>query len=197
MDSQANVQTQAADPAKAAPWKQDFMTRFGYGKQDSSATPQAVPEASRSVFQRVWDMYTPKQYKLPTEGSKAPPGDFESLFDKLLKQESGKRHRDDKGNLITSPVGAQGISQVMPKTGKRPGYGVAPLADDSENEYIRFGKDLLKAYTNEFGGDVRKGLAAYNAGPGRVGKLISQHGSQWETKLPAETKNYLKKILKD
>ena len=196
MASEVN-ETQPSSAPSATPWKQDFLGKFGYGSKGEAITPEAPPEASRSVFQRVWDMHTPKQYKLPTEGSKAPPGDFESLFDKVLKQESGKRHRDDKGNLITSRVGAQGISQVMPKTGKSPGYGVAPLADDSENEYIRFGKDLLKAYTNEFGGDVRKGLAAYNAGPKRVGDLVKDHGANWETKLPAETKKYLKKILKD
>lgn len=173
------------------------MSRFGFGKKEEAAPAEVAEKPSESIFQRIWNLYTPKRYEPPVEPSKGLAGDFESLFDRLLKQESGKRHRDKEGNLITSPVGAQGISQVMPKTGRDPGYGVAPLADDSEKEYIRFGKDLLKAYTNEFGGDVRKGLAAYNAGPGRVESIVKQYGDKWETKLPAETKNYLKKVLKD
>lgn len=184
-------------PANATPWKQDFMNRFGFGKKGEVVETQPPPEPNRAIFQRVWDMYTPKKYEAPVEASRGLPGDFEQVFDRLLKQESGKRHRDKEGNMITSPKGAQGISQVMPKTGRDPGYGVAPLADDSESEYIRFGKDLFRAYTSAFNGDIRKGLAAYNAGPGRISKLIETHGNKWESALPAETKNYLKKILKD
>jgi murein DD-endopeptidase MepM/ murein hydrolase activator NlpD len=44
-------------------------------------------------------------------------------------------------------------------------------------------------------GDVRKAMAAYNAGLGRVRSLVEAHGENWERGLPAETKQYLANIL--
>jgi len=46
------------------------------------------------------------------------------LWERLLKQESGTRQFDSKGNVVTSQVGALGISQVMPATAMDPGFGV-------------------------------------------------------------------------
>ena len=120
---------------------------------------------------------------------------MDSVFPKLIQAESRGQHKDASGKLTTSNVGAKGITQVMPASGKDPGYGVAPLKDESEGEYLRFGKELLTAYTKEFGGDIAKGLAAYNAGPGRVQKLVAKHGDNWQKYIPAETKGYLNKIL--
>ena len=119
----------------------------------------------------------------------------DDVFNRLIQAESRGKHRDASGKLTTSPVGALGITQVMPKSGRDPGFGVAPLKDDSEGEYLRFGKELLTAYTANFGGDIAKGLAAYNYGPGALQKVIDKHGDSWRDKLPAETKKYLTKIL--
>ena len=131
----------------------------------------------------------------PSSTSPSPSMGFEDVFARVVQAESRGKHRDASGALTTSPVGAQGITQVMPKTGQDPGYGVAPLKNDSEQEYLRFGKDLLKAYTREFGGDIAKGLAAYNWGPGSLKKAIKDNGEGWRDALPAETKKYLKTIL--
>ena len=150
-----------------------------------------------NIFDMVWGAYQPRVFQ-PQQAQAAPAkgGDsFDTLYQKVIQAESRGKHRNAAGELTTSPVGAKGISQVMPKTGVDPGYGVAPLKDDSEKEYLRFGKDLLRAYTNELGGDVRKGVAAYNHGIGAVQKKINRYGDEWETKLPAETKKYLKTIL--
>lgn len=151
-----------------------------------------------NIFDMVWGAYQPRVFQQPQQTQSAPSkgGDsFDTLFNKVVQAESRGKHRNAAGELTTSPVGAKGITQVMPKTGVDPGYGVAPLKDDSEKEYLRFGKDLLRAYTNELGGDVRKGLAAYNWGPAKVASAVKKYGDDWESKLPAETKNYLKKIL--
>lgn len=118
-----------------------------------------------------------------------------ALYAALLQQESGGRHRDKNGNLITSSAGALGISQIMPATGRNPGYGILPLQNDSEEEYLRVGREYLDAMLERFGGDRSKALAAYNAGEGTVRKAISKHGDNWLQGLPKETQNYVPSVL--
>lgn len=150
-----------------------------------------------SVFTR-----TPRaQPKVGMATGAAPKTDiFGQVFKNLIQAESRGRHTDDKGNLTTSPVGAQGITQVMPKTAKDPGYGVQPIKDGSEGEFLRFGEDYLRAMLKEFNGDYRKALAAYNHGPGGVRKAIMKAGKaghdDWLSLTPAETRNYVGKIMK-
>lgn len=121
---------------------------------------------------------------------------LDALTKAVFGQESGERHTDANGNLITSPVGARGISQVMPKTGADPGYGVRPLQNQSEAEYRRFGRDYLAAMLKNYGGDRRKALAAYNAGPGKVDEAVRRHGDDWLAHLPMETQNYVPGVLR-
>lgn len=126
--------------------------------------------------------------------------DFNKVFIKLVGAESGNRHYGADGNLLTSKAGARGVTQVMRKTGEDPGYGVTPLQNQSREEYMRFGKDYLRAMLNEFGGDYRKAVAAYNAGPGSVQKAVAtaeKKGGDWTQYLPkkSETIPYMQKIL--
>lgn len=125
--------------------------------------------------------------------------DFNQVFNKLVGAESRGVH-ETGGKLTTSPVGAQGITQVMPKTGANPGYGVTPIQNNSKDEYLRFGRDYLRAMLKEFDGDYEKAVAAYNAGAGSVKKAITQatkKGGDWKDYLPkkSETLPYLNKIL--
>ena len=96
----------------------------------------------------------------------------EKLLPFLINQESGGN------NNAVSPKGARGLTQVMPKTGEDPGYGVAPLKDQSPEEYRRFGKDYLVAMLNKYDGDVEKSLAAYNAGPGNVDDWVAASANE-------------------
>jgi soluble lytic murein transglycosylase-like protein len=68
----------------------------------------------------------------------------------------------------TSPVGARGLMQIMPDTGR--GLGVAnanSLYDPSVN--LRAGVRFLKSLGGKFS-DLKKVIASYNAGPGAVEK---------------------------
>lgn len=110
-----------------------------------------------------------------------------NYWDALIQQESGGRQS------AVSPKGATGIAQVMPGTGPE----AAQLAGREWNEEAwksdpeynsAIGRAYLRAQMRRFG-DPELGLAAYNAGPGRVQQMIEQ-GRQ----LPPETRNYVPAI---
>jgi hypothetical protein len=54
----------------------------------------------------------------------------------------------------------------------------------------------LKNETQRFGGDLAKGLAAYNAGGGNVQRAVRNGGANWLASLPAETRNYVPSIMR-
>lgn len=80
-----------------------------------------------------------------------------SLLEALVWQES--RWREN----ARSPVGAQGLAQLMPGTARY--LGVDPR-DPFAN--LEGGARYLREQLDRFEGDLEKALAAYNAGPGRV-----------------------------
>ena len=79
-----------------------------------------------------------------------------------------------------SPVGARGLTQLMPATARE--LGVADAFDGEEN--LRGGARYLATQIGRFG-DLRLALAAYNAGPNRVARL---------GRVPdiSETQNYVR-----
>lgn len=105
--------------------------------------------------------------------------------------ESGVRHYDRAGNIITSSAGAMGRMQTMPGTLRDPGFGVAPARDGSPQEMERVGKDYADAMYRRYG-STDKALAAYNWGPGKVDGAIKRYGDDWQSHLPAETRQYIR-----
>ena len=193
------------------PWEMDF------GPDKSEAPPvkeQSVKNPWEMDFGPSEKVQKPSQTILPTrmdysatmsgkrnvEPSKAPTeASIDEVFPKLIKQESKGKHTDATGNLTKSPVGAQGITQLMPSTAANPGFGIKPVQDQSEGEYLRVGKEYLQALYNKYK-DWPKALAAYNAGMGNVEKAVGKaerFGGDWKEYLPKkkETLPYIEKIL--
>ena len=82
-----------------------------------------------------------------------------------------------------SSAGAVGIMQLMPDTAAS--LGVNPY-DAQQN--VEGGAKYLQGLLNTFGGDVRKAVAAYNAGPNAV--------KEYNGVPPyKETQNYVDKVL--
>jgi soluble lytic murein transglycosylase-like protein len=82
-----------------------------------------------------------------------------------------------------SNKGAMGLMQLMPRTAT--GLSVSNPFDPQQN--VDAGVRHLKQLLNNFGGDVRLSLAAYNAGEGAVKRSGGVPRS-------AETQNYVKRI---
>jgi soluble lytic murein transglycosylase-like protein len=101
-----------------------------------------------------------------------------ALLKGLIQQESG--FNPNAG----SSAGAQGLTQLMPGTAKS--LGCTNPLDPAQS--IDAGARYLRQQLDTFGGDVRKALAAYNAGPGAV----QRYGG-----VPpyAETQQYVQKVI--
>lgn len=170
-------------------------------ERDAPIPVASEPKKEKGLLQRLWDKYsgtTPSQPAPKRDtGVKPITNKFDEVFQKLIMAESGGKHTDERGKLTTSPVGAQGITQLMPATAIKPGFGIEPVKDTSESEYKRVGRAYLEKLVDRYEGDFRKALAAYNAGMGNVDKAIAKGGENWMEFLPKkeETIPYVRKIL--
>jgi membrane-bound lytic murein transglycosylase D len=100
----------------------------------------------------------------------------------------------------TSRVGAAGIWQIMPKTGRILGLKITGKTDERRYIYkssvaaAKYLNDLYKEYD-----DWLLVIAAYNAGPGTLNKAIKRSGSRdfWKLQyfLPKETRLHVKKFI--
>jgi membrane-bound lytic murein transglycosylase D len=97
-----------------------------------------------------------------------------------------------------SPVGAVGLWQFMPYTGKSYGLEVNSLVDERRDAVLstraacQYMRDLYNLYN-----DWTLAIAAYNCGPGNVNKALARAGADCKTFwdiyyfLPPETRGYV------
>lgn len=82
-----------------------------------------------------------------------------------------------------SPVGAQGLMQLMPATAQE--LGVDDSFDPQQN--LLGGSRYLKGLLQKYDGDLDHALAAYNWGQGNVDRKGLEQ-------MPSETRNYIAKV---
>ncbi len=104
-----------------------------------------------------------------------------------------------------SPVGARGLMQIMPRTGKQIARhfnerwrGNKSLYNPSTN--LKYGSYYYQKLLNQFNGHYALALAAYNAGPERVKKWLPESESLpadiWIETIPFhETREYVSTVL--
>jgi soluble lytic murein transglycosylase-like protein len=143
----------------------------GFDPATSDATiGGAIPSGEVAV--------APPQIASLIEQSAARYGVDPALVKAVVNQESGF------DQFATSNVGAQGLMQLMPETAAS--LGVTDSYDAAQN--IDGGTRYLRQLLDRFGGDARRAVAAYNAGPGAV--------ERYDGVPPyAETQKYVSAVL--
>jgi soluble lytic murein transglycosylase-like protein len=128
--------------------------------------------------------------------SSTPTASPATSFDSLIRQAAAREGLDPRlvkavaraeSNLdptAVSAAGAKGLMQLMDGTARS--LGVANSFDPGQN--VAGGAKYLKQMLTRYHGDVKRALAAYNAGPGAV----DAHGG-----IPpfTETRAYVDKVL--
>lgn len=145
-------------------------------------TTQTTPatEAAPSKAALRFDTQHPIAQKVAQEAERQGLGEFKDVLMRQAYQES----RFDP--MARSNKNARGIMQIVPGTARDLGLKDPYNPDENIRAGVEYMGQLLKRYNY----DVKKALAAYNYGMGRVDK-------QGLTRLPKETKDYLKKILQE
>lgn len=103
-----------------------------------------------------------------------------ALVAAVIEQESRFKPR------AISPVGARGLMQLMPRTGRW--MGARNLYDPEQN--VDAGVKYLKYLDKTFNGDTKKVIAAYNAGEGNVRRYRG-------TPPFRETRTYVKNVTRN
>ena len=118
------------------------------------------------------------------------PVQWRALLQALIWQES----RFTIG--ARSPVGAFGLTQIMPGTASD--LGINPAYYDSPYLQVHGGARYLATQLNTFDGNIINALAAYNSGPGRVfeysGVPPFRETQHYVTVIPKRYNLYLSRI---
>ncbi|MFQ5954523.1 MAG: lytic transglycosylase domain-containing protein [Kiloniellales bacterium] len=131
-------------------------------------------------------------------------GPDSALIHAVIRQESGFDPR------AVSRTGARGLMQLLPATARKVShrlkarYSKDRLTVDPDYN-VMLGRAHLARLIEDFKGSYVLALAAYNAGPKRVGRWIKQHGNprqdtadavDWIELIPlTETRNYIQRVL--
>lgn len=151
-------------------------------------------EKSRKAYELSYQ----RPYEAEVYGASEEFGVNPYLLWALIREES--RFQAD----AVSRVGALGLTQVMPSTGK----DIASRLKVSFNEKdllkpglnIRFGAFYLSSMLKMFSGDMDKALAAYNGGPGNTQRWSRSKIGKTSSGFPTavsylETREYITKVM--
>lgn len=160
----------------------------------ASVRSQGV-EKARSL----WESAYPKAYAAEVQPSAKTQRLAPEFIWAIMRTES--RYRRE----AVSPVGALGLMQIMPGTGRR----LASLQSDREyatakllepTTAVRYGAYYLRRLMTEFGEQIPLSAAAYNAGPHRVHGWLLGFGhldlDEFVEHIPfIETRDYVRKVV--
>lgn len=149
--------------------------------------------ANRAYFDRTINRSRPYMYHIANEVKKRNmPAEIALLpFIESAFVTKAKSH-----------VGASGLWQFMPATGRHYGLEKTPLYDGRHDVYAATNAALnYLQYLHGLFGDWSLALAAYNWGEGNVGRAVNRARAQGleptyeNLRMPNETRNYVPKLL--
>jgi soluble lytic murein transglycosylase-like protein len=162
------------------------------GRTAAATRPMSIADvAARLKSSSTGDVADPYGWRrmARSTGEQVIGTGYGPLFERQIEQESGFSP-DVVFGLRKSSAGAEGIAQLMPQ--------YYPNVDRSDPQAsLVAGAKSMEHYLSAWDGDVRKALASYNAGLGKVRQLVAAHGERWEGALPLETRQYLSAIVGD
>lgn len=171
--------------------RSSYIGQVYFGKQRADLGIEQARGIWESTFPKAYAQFVlkySKQFDIPSE-----------LVWAIMRAES--QYKKD----VISPVGALGLMQVMPSTGRR----IASMLNESDfqpsqllepDTGIRIGARYLQRLMKKFEGAVPLVAAGYNAGPHRVKTWLSSFGflelDEFIEHIPfLETRNYVKKVV--
>ena len=169
--------------------------------------------AARSAKERDWNYYAIHAANSAGAWDELElrfPEAFKSIFQTYAEAESVSitellsiaRRESAMDPLARSPVGALGLMQVMPNTGKMVArqkgipYERSQLQKAEYN--VAIGAHYYRRLMDRFSQHRPKALAGYNAGPHRIGRWVTAEvpTDQWIESLPfKETREYVQNVL--
>ena len=173
---------EASTPPPFAGWVRQLALagyRPGQTLDTVSASGQGQPTAAAAPVRTT-----------PLVAADGGPGHFEDIIGMAADRfgvapeliRAVIRAESDFDPRAQSPVGAQGLMQLMPETARD--LGVSAPFDPEAN--ILGGTRYLRQLLDRYQGQVETALAAYNWGPGNV--------DRGNGRLPEETRNYIARI---
>lgn len=164
-----------------------------------------VMRIAKEVWQEHQVMMTETSFPI-TPLPKNVPQDFDAALAYAIARQESLFY-----NQATSPVGARGLMQVMPSTGKLVAkkLGIDFTADDlyDPQTNLLIGSSYIHDLVQKFDGSMVMAIAGYNAGPGRPSKWAQTYGRpngnlhqtiNWIEMIPFnETRNYVMRVLEN
>ena len=187
---------------QGAPLGALFESVVGNQPQSAMAAPALTQPATTEQTQEVPDMKLPKKFVDRISNAGLNFDELDPLDVAQIKAESSGVHTIEGPQ--TRYGRAKGLMQLLDTTGaewhKKLGLeGKYDPFDAKQN--LTIGKAYRDYLTDRYDGDVRLGLAAYNWGLGNLDKALKRTKSgtfeEVFTLMPAETRNYVTKIMKD
>ena len=185
------IQEQIGFPARIPVPGTDFSQALQREMEKGAEVKPTAPAESASTPQKPEPVTRGTESGGNYRGATAETGSMAELMDAAAKKYNVDARlvsavaevESDKDQSVISSAGAIGVMQLMPETAAA--LGVDPY-DTAQN--IEGGTKYLRQMLDSFGGDVKKALAAYNAGPQAVRDYNGVPPYR-------ETQNYVNKVL--
>ncbi len=175
-------------------YRSSYIGDLGFG-------PQRLRGGLRGESRLYWESAYPKAWSPAVTQSSRATSVPEELIWGIMRAES--HYRSD----AHSPVGALGLMQIMPFTGRQVAsllsinsFEAKSLLEPEVN--IRLGSRYLQRLLEKFSGSIPLVAAGYNAGPHRVHAWVRNFGTldmdEFVEHIPfIETRNYVKKVVRN